>query len=132
MWELYARAYVTAEMMGVVDDAHQAMMDKIWKEKDIMRDMDQLAAFYANFGINPDEFLGTSKSFAVDAKMRKDQRLVQDYGIRGTPALVLNGRYRITGSAAVPSFDVMLDVVDFLIEKDAAATQAQVAQETAE
>jgi hypothetical protein len=37
--------------------------------------------------------------------------------------LVLNGKYRITGSAAVPSFDVMLDVVDYLIAAESVGTQ---------
>jgi thiol:disulfide interchange protein DsbA len=119
-WEIYARGYVTAEMMGIVDEAHQAMMDTIWKEKAVMRSMEELAEFYARFGVTAESFLNTSKSFAVDAKMRKDQRLAQEYGIRGTPAMVLNGRYMIAGSEAVASYDVMLDVVDYLIAMDTA------------
>ena len=118
-WELYARAYVTAQMMGLGDDTHAAMMDKLWKEKAVMRSMDELATFYSDFGVDPKTFLATSKSFAVDARMRKEQRLVQTYGVSATPTLVLNGKYRIAGNAAVPSFDVMLDVVDYLIAAEA-------------
>ena len=114
-WEIYARAYVTAQMLGLGDDVHTAMMDKLWKEKDVMRSMEELAAFYGNFGVDSKTFLATSKSFAVDARMRKEQRLVQTYGVRATPTLVVNGKYRIAGNAAVPSYDVMLDVVDYLI-----------------
>ncbi len=117
-WELYARGYVTANMMGLGDEAHAAMMDKIWKEKSVMRTMEELSEFYSRFGVTAEAFQGTSKSFAVDAKMRKDQRLAQTFGIRGTPALVVNAKYRITGNAAVPSYDVMLDVVDYLIERE--------------
>jgi len=119
-WELYARGYVTAGMMGIGDDAHSAMMNRIWNEKAVIRSMEELSEFYAGFGVSADAFLATSKSFAVDAKMRKDQRLAQLYGIRGTPALVFNGKYRLTGSAAVPSYDVMFDVVDYLIEVETA------------
>jgi len=36
---------------------------------------------------------------------------------------VLNGKYRIAGSAAVPNYDVMFDVVDYLIELDTPASQ---------
>jgi len=118
-WEFYARAYVTAQMMGLGDDAHAALMDKLWKEKAVMRSMDDLAGFYSDFGIDPKAFLATSKSFAVDARMRKEQRLIQTFGIRATPSLVLNGKYRIAGNEAVPSFDVMLDVVDYLIASEA-------------
>ena len=119
-WEIYARGYVTANMMGLGDEAHVAMMDRIWKEKAVMRSMEELAEFYSRFGVTADSFLATSKSFAVDATMRKDQRQAQTYGIRGTPALVLNNKYRITGNAAVPNYDVMLDVVDYLIDRETA------------
>jgi len=122
-WEIYARGYVTAEMMGIGEEAHPAMMDVIWNEKAVMRSMKEIAEFYSRFDVSAESFLNTSKSFAVDAKMRKDQRLAQDYGIRGTPSLVLNGRYRIAGNEAVASYDVMLDVVDFLIARDTAERQ---------
>ncbi len=122
-WEMYARGYVTAQMMNVPDEAHVAMMDRIWKEKNIIRSMDELATFYSEFGLDKEKFLSTSRSFAVDSKLRKDQQLVQAYGIRGTPALVLNGKYRITGNAAVASYDAMFDVVDYLIEQEAASVQ---------
>lgn len=115
-WELYARGYVTAEMMGVPEEAHYALMDRIWDEKSIIRNMDELATFYSQFGLDKEKFISTSRSFAVDGKMRKDQSLVQTYGIRGTPSLVVNGKYRIAGSASVPSYDVMFDIVDYLIE----------------
>jgi thiol:disulfide interchange protein DsbA len=117
-WEIYARAYVTAEMLKLGDDVHAAMMDKIWKQKAVMRSMEELAEFYSDFGADPEVFLNTSKSFAVDAKMRKDQKLTRTYGIRGTPTLVVNGKYRVTSGAAVPSYDVMLDVVDYLIAEE--------------
>jgi len=122
-WELYARGYVTAEMMNVGEEAHNAMMDRLWKEKNMMRSMEELAEFYSQFGVDKEKFLATSGSFAVEARLKKDQQKVQSYGITGTPSLVLNGKYRIAGNAAVPSFDVMLDVVDFLIEAESAGTQ---------
>jgi len=122
-WELYARGYVTAEMMNVPEEAHMALMDRIWDEKNMIRNMDELATFYAQFGLDKEKFLSTSRSFAVDGKLRKDQALVQAYGIRGTPSLVLNGKYRIAGSAAVASYDVMFDIVDYLIEQERQASQ---------
>ena len=120
-WEIYARAYVTAQMMNLPEESHQGMMDRLWKEKKIMRSMDEIADFYTQFGADKEKFLSTSKSFAVDGKIRRDQLLVQKSGIRGTPSLLVNGKYRVAGNAAVPSFEVMLDVVDFLVEKESGA-----------
>jgi thiol:disulfide interchange protein DsbA len=122
-WELYARGYVTAELMNVPETAHMAMMDRLWKEKNVMRSMEELADFYSQFGVDKDKFLATASSFAVETRMMKDQQKVREYGITGTPSLVLNGKYRIAGNAAVPSFDVMLDIVDFLIASESAGKQ---------
>jgi thiol:disulfide interchange protein DsbA len=127
-WELYSRGYVTAEMMDVPDEAHVALMDRIWKEKNIIRSMDELATFYSQFGLDKEKFLSTSRSFAVDGRLRKDQASIQAYGIRGTPALVLNGKYRISGNEAVASYEAMFDVVDYLIgQEEASVQQASVA-----
>lgn len=122
-WELYARGYVTAEMLKVGEEAHTAMMDRLWKEKAIMRTMDELADFYSQFGVDREKFLATANSFAVDSKIKRDQLKLQAYGITGTPSLVVAGKYRVAGSAAVPSFDVMLDVVNYLIEQESAVSQ---------
>ena len=36
----------------------------------------------------------------------------------GAPALLVNGKYRVMGSNAVPSYQAMLDVVDYLLVMD--------------
>jgi len=115
-WELYARAYATADIMNLPEEAHMAMMDRLWKDRKIMRSLDEIADFYVEFGADKEKFLSTAQSFAVDGKVRKDQQLVRDYGITGTPSLVVGGKYRVSGNAAIPSFDAMLDVVDYLVE----------------
>lgn len=132
-WELYARAYVTAEMMGVANEAHGPLMEALWKEKKVMRDMDELGEFYAQFGVSADEFVATSESFAVDAKMRKDQRLTQTYGVSGTPTMIVNGKYLVKGSEAVPNYDTLLQVVDTLVAQEIAAMASteEVSAETA-
>lgn len=130
-WELYARAYVTAEMMGVAEEAHGPLMDALWKEKRIMRSIDELAEFYSEFGVTASEFVATSQSFAVDAKLRKDQTLVQTYGVNGTPSMIVAGKYLIKGSKDVPNYDTLLDVVDTLVAQEAAA-MASTGSEAAE
>lgn len=119
-WELYARGYVTADVMGIADKAHAALMDKIWKERVILKSMEELADFYAGFGANPEEFVATSQSFAVDAKMRKDQRFLMDSGVNSTPNIVINGKYLVAGNAAVANYDQILAVVDYLIAQELA------------
>jgi len=135
-WELYAQAYVTAELMGVADAAHGAMMEKLWKEKEMMRTLDELGQFYANFGVDPEKFVATSKSFAVNAQLRKEQREVQSAGVKGTPSMIVNGKYLVSSNEAIGSYDALLDVIDYLVsleaaaQNTAAASQNPAAQET--
>ncbi len=120
-WELYARAYVTADMMGIADKAHGPLMDALYKQKRVMRDMEELAQFYSQFGVTAGEFEATSESFAVDARLRKDQRQTQAFGVSGTPSMIVNGKYLVKGSQAVPNYDTFLSVVDYLIAQETAA-----------
>lgn len=134
-WELYARAYNTADVMGVAEEAHSALMDKIWKQKEILKSMEELAEFYAAYGVKPAEFVATSQSFAVDAKMRREQRFLMDSGVNSTPNIVVNGKYLVAGNAAVANYDQLLAVVDYLIAEELAtagqATATAAAIETA-
>ena len=114
-WELMARGYIAAEMMGIVEESHIAMMDAIWKQGKQFRSMDELADFYAGFGVEKSAFIAHFQSFALDSQLRKGQRDVQLFGIQGTPSLVVNRKYRVTSNKNVRDFDAMLDVVDFLV-----------------
>lgn len=118
-WEMMARGYVAAEMMGIVEESHIAMMDAIWKQGKKFRSMDELADFYSGFGVTRSAFIANFQSFAADGQLRKSQRDAQLFGITGTPSLVVNRKYRIVGNKDVPDFDAMLDVVDFLVAKEA-------------
>lgn len=120
-WEMMARGYIVAEMMGIVEESHIAMMDAIWKQGKQFRNMDELANFYSGFGVEKSAFIAHFQSFAADSLLRKSQRDVQLFGISGTPSLVVNRKYRIIGSKDVKDFDAMLDVVDFLVAKETAA-----------
>jgi len=120
-WELMARGYMTAEMMGIAEQSHVPMMDAIWKERKQFRSLDDLADFYSGFGVEKDAYIAHFKSFAADSQMRKGQRDVQLFAIKGTPTMVVNRKYRVESNKDVAGFDTMLSVVDYLAEQEHAA-----------
>jgi thiol:disulfide interchange protein DsbA len=120
-WEMMARAYIAAEMLGIADESHEAMMDAIWKQGKQFRSLDDLAEFYSGFGVEKSAFLAHYQSFAADSQLRKSQRDVVLFGIKGTPSLVVNRKYRVESNKDVAGFDAMLDIVDFLVSKETAA-----------
>jgi len=117
-WEMMARGYIVAEMMGIVEESHIAMMDAIWKQGKQFRNLDELADFYMGFGVEKSAFIANFQSFAADSQLRRGQRDVQLFGIQATPSLVVNRKYRVTSNKDVRDFDAMLAVVDFLVVKE--------------
>lgn len=123
-WEMMARAYITADMLGIAEESHVAMMDAIWKQNKQFRNLDELADFYSGFGVERDAFLANFNSFAADSQLRKSQRDVQLFGITGTPSMVVARKYRVSSNKDVKDFNAMLDVVDYLVEKETLASES--------
>lgn len=116
-WEPLARAYYVADLSGKVSETHLPMFDAVHVEKRQFRNPNDFATFYQNYGIDPDEFKKLYESFAVDMRLKQGQARVRGYEITGVPAMVVNGKYRITGQTA-GSNQQMLNVVNYLIEKE--------------
>ncbi len=115
----YARAYYAAEAFGLTDKTHAAMYDaihvsnKLPAEGDKPSD-DRIAAFYAGFGVDKDEFLNAMKSFGVELKVRRATEHLQRSKVTGTPSIVVNGRYLVRGNTR----QEMLAITSYLIEKE--------------
>jgi thiol:disulfide interchange protein DsbA len=60
--------------------------------------MDELADFYAKQGVNRAEFMRIATSDEVTDKMKSDLALIQKWQVDGTPTLVVDGKYRVTGA----------------------------------
>jgi thiol:disulfide interchange protein DsbA len=119
-WELGARAYFTAETLGVLDKVHEPFFKAIHERKRTFSNKDQLASFFAEQGVDEKAFREAFDSFAVETKLRRSQELVRRYRIDGVPAVIVNGKYIITTSSA-GSPDRMFEVVDFLVSQEEAA-----------
>ncbi|RFF27074.1 MULTISPECIES: thiol:disulfide interchange protein DsbA/DsbL [unclassified Wenzhouxiangella] len=119
-WDMFARAYYTAEIMGIAEETHEAMFKALHDERRQFRSFEDIAGFYAEHGVEADSFINTSESFAVDARIRQNRNDVRTYGIRGTPSVIVQGKWRVSPND-VSSYDEMLSVVDYLIEREAEA-----------
>jgi protein dithiol oxidoreductase (disulfide-forming) len=116
-WEPYARAYYTAESLGVVAETHQALFDALHRDHLPMRTIEDLAGFYAQHGVDKAKFLATSGSFEVESKLQRASQIVKADGVDGTPSIIVNGKYRVTGASA-GGYPQMIQVVDFLVQKE--------------
>lgn len=119
-WEPFARGYYVAQLLGKVEETHQAMFDAIHVKRQRIRSKEALAAFYKDYGIDPDVFIKQYDSFAVDMKLKQGESRARGYGITGVPSMIVNGKYLVTAASA-GGHEQMLQVVDYLVEKERAA-----------
>ncbi len=119
-WEIGARAYYTAEILGVVDKIHPAMFEAIHGQKRRMDTEAELMELFKQHGVSNKDFNRAFRSFAVEAKIRRSKDMSQRYGIKGVPAIIVNGKYRSSGHLAGGNAN-LFKVVDYLIEKEANA-----------
>ncbi|WP_206862376.1 thiol:disulfide interchange protein DsbA/DsbL [Lysobacter changpingensis] len=128
-WEPYAKAFYTAQTMGVLDKTHQAVFNAIHVDRTLpvqpLPTNEQIGAFYGKYGVDAKQFASTMSSFAIDAKMKRAGQFIARSGVDSTPTMVINGKYRITGKG----FEDTLRIADHLVAQERAkaggATAAQ-------
>lgn len=128
-WELHARAYYTAELLGVVDKIHTPMFESIHKDRKRYRTNEDIKAFFLEHGVSEKDFDNTFNSFAVITKTNRAKQARSLYGISGVPALIVNGKYRTTAQLAGGNHQ-MMEVVDYLTEQERSAAAGNPAAAT--
>lgn len=109
-WEIAARAYYVAEELGVLDKMHQPLFDAIHREKRKLANEDDLAALFAEHGVDQDAFRKAYRSFQTETQVRRSNQLAQRYGVRGVPTVIVNGQYDVRSPR-------IFEVVDFLLAR---------------
>ena len=101
-FDTYARVYYTAQALGLEDKTHDALYRAIHIDRTLKGERGQdtpqdIARFYQAYGADPQQFIETMGSFAIEGKLNKAKQFAQRSGITGTPTLVVAGKYRVTG-----------------------------------
>lgn len=118
-WVEHARAFYTADLLGVQERIHRPLFEAIHVGKQRLDTREDLMKFFEQHGVSNGDFNKTYDSFAVQTLMRKSQVMQQRYGVRGTPTVIVNGKYRVSGSLA-GSPQNMIKVIEALVERERA------------
>ncbi len=116
-WEPHARAYYTAQILGVLDRIHLPLFEAMHTHKRRLMTKQELMAFFAEQGVDEAEFSRTYDSFAVDSLVSRAKILQARYGVMGVPAMVVNGKYRTSGSEA-GSLENVIPVTGILVDRE--------------
>jgi thiol:disulfide interchange protein DsbA len=116
-WTKHAKAYYTAEALGVVDKIHADFFDAVQNKGEKLQTEEDLAKFFVAHGVKEADFHEAYNSFPVDAKLRQAPALAARYGITGVPAIIINGKYKTNGKVA-GSHEKMIEVMNQLIQQE--------------
>jgi thiol:disulfide interchange protein DsbA len=118
--ELHALAFYTAEALGVLDTMHMAIFRAMNVDRKPLGSEKEIAALFVANGVAEEEFNKAFNSFGVSSQVRQAVATAKAAQITGTPALMVNGKYHVSGRKAGTQSD-MLKVVDYLVEEELAA-----------
>lgn len=111
-WEPMAYTYYALEALGQQHDLHNDLYEA-WNVKNInLSDESKISAFLAKHGVDSKKFSDAYRSFSVQSKVTRSKQLTQAYGIRGTPTIIVDGKYLITGLQPAAAIEVMSALID--------------------
>ena len=111
-WEPMAYTYYALEVLGQNHKLHNDLY-AAWNVNNIdLSDESKIAAFVAKHGVDSKKFSEAYHSFSVQTKVMRSKQLTQSYGLRGTPTLIVDGKYLITGLQPADSIRVLAELVE--------------------
>ena len=119
-WMPYARAYYAAAKLRVLGKTHDAVFKALHETGSLPiqnASDEEIATFYAGYGAEPKAFIAAMRSPATDLLLDRSRDFALATGIEGTPTIVVNGKYRVTGR----NFDDTLRITDYLVARERAA-----------
>jgi len=133
-WPLFQRAFYAAQALGVADKTYDAMFDASWKTGELSTydlqagkpkpheawpTIDDVAKFYAKYGVDPKQFVGVANSFSINTQMKRADDELKALGVDSTPTIVVNGKYRLTPKDAGGGPQT-IELVQWLVSKETA------------
>jgi len=97
-WLPLAKAYYTIEAMGLFEKLHSQVYAAIHVQNVRLDDTKVLFDWVAKQGVDRKKFVDVFNSFAIQSRAQRAVNMTRGYGIDGTPALVVDGKYQPTPS----------------------------------
>ena len=115
--DAHAKMYYSIKAMGVEDKLHMPIFRAMNEQRKRMASLDEIAAFVKGQGVDEEKFRKTYKAFGINSQVQQGVAKGRAAGMRGTPELLVHGKYRVTGAMA-GSQARMLTITNYLIEKE--------------
>lgn len=118
LMKIHAQVYYTAEALDKLDVLHTPVFNAINLQGNRLQNERQIGSLFVEHGVTAEDFEKAFNSFSVRTKVNQAEKRMQDYQIRSTPNMIVNGKYLVATGQNVPTQEEMLEVVEFLVEKE--------------
>lgn len=125
---IHARAYYAAEALGKAREMDADFFNEIHVNRNMLETEAKLAALFAKHGVDEATFKTTLNSFAVNAKVKQAESLIERYKVTSTPSVIVNGKYATAGSMA-GSYEAWFAIIDDLAAREHAAASGAPARQ---
>ena len=115
--ETHARLFYSAKALGIEEKAIPAAFTAIWREGRNLLGNSEVEYFFKGFGVEKERYLSVSNSFGVNNAVKQANNRMRQWAVTGVPTIIVNGKYKVSGTREIGT-SKLLDVVDFLIEKE--------------
>lgn len=110
-WEPMARTFYALESLGQQHQLHDALY-QAWNVNNVdLSDEAKILDFVAQRGVDRAKFSAAYNSFSMQSKVVRAKQMIRSYGINGTPTLVVDGKYLITGLQPPDAIRVLNEVI---------------------
>ncbi|MGH1374263.1 MAG: thiol:disulfide interchange protein DsbA/DsbL [Cellvibrionaceae bacterium] len=121
---VHAHIFYTAKAFRLDEKMHKEIFDAMHMDNKKLVNPKQIATLFEKHGISKEQFDKTFDSFGVKSQVQQASARARNYGITGTPEVIVNGKYRISGRMVQGGQAEVLKVADFLVKKERAAKKS--------
>lgn len=121
--DLHAKLYFAANALGIVDEIHWDTFKAMNEAKNPLANESAIFKLIEDLGQDRAAFERAFNSFGVNSQLTQAKSKAAAYGIRGTPEIIVNGKYRVS-TTMTGTQEKMLDVALALVERELAMMEA--------
>ncbi len=109
----HARAYYTAQALGISEQTHAAFYASFHEENAQLSNEDELLNFFTRFEVSPGDFIAAYNGESTLAAVQQAIQLNAEYQIQATPSLFIGGQFGVLPAA---DFGEWMPITDYLLD----------------
>lgn len=115
--EPMARTFYALEALRQRQQLHEKLFNALHEKKMDLSEEATLTEFVVEQGVDRKKFTESFNSPLTQARVARSKKMAADYGIRGTPTLIVDGRYMIYGLPPKETIQMLDSVVNKVREE---------------